>query len=237
MSQGFYERRVFPRINDAVGRSSVLRALRRDLLAAVSGAVVEIGFGTGANVPFYSSAVTSLVGIEPSVGMTDAARKGRHRYIREGTSLTGLTNAAGGIHIVRAVAESLPVGAGMFDSAVSTLTLCSVSQPDLVLAELWRVLKPSGTLFVLEHGRAPDENIVRWQRRLNGLQQRVACGCHLDRPMSALIAGAGFSTTGLHAFYVRGVPRILGALTLGVARKEVHEVPTVERTPAASKPG
>lgn len=203
---GFYERRVFPWLNDVLGRAPVLQQLRRDTLAAARGRVVEIGFGTGANLPFYPAAVTGVAGIEPNEGMTDRARR-------------RIPDAGVPVSLVVGEAEALPFDDGMFDCAVSTLTLCSVRDPMQCLAELRRVLAHDGLLFVLEHGLAEDAGTARWQQRLNGVERVVACGCNLNRSVDGLLTAAGFTFEDVRRFFAPGVPRTHGWITAGRAVK------------------
>jgi ubiquinone/menaquinone biosynthesis C-methylase UbiE len=203
---GFYERRVFPWLNDALGAVPALQDLRRETLSAAAGRVVEIGFGSGANLPFYPSAVTSVIGLEPNDGMTDRAR-------------ARIPAEAMPVDLREGVAEDLPFAADLFDAAVSTLTLCSVSDPRRALRELHRVLRTGGALFVLEHGRARDASVARWQDRLNGVQRVLACGCNLNRPMVELVTEAGFVFEDVKTFFAPGVPRTHGWITAGRAIK------------------
>ena len=199
-----YERRVFPWLNDLVCSEPAIAQLRAETLAAATGRVVEIGFGTGLNLPHYPAGVSELVAVEPNAGMV-------HR------SDVRVQAAAFPVRIVDGSAEALPLGDGEFDTAVSTFTLCSVTDPALALAELRRVLRPGGRLLLLEHGLAPDPAVARWQHRLDGLQQVLACGCHLVRPMAATITAQGFEMRQLREFYLTGVPRPHGWMTLAQA--------------------
>jgi ubiquinone/menaquinone biosynthesis C-methylase UbiE len=207
MAGGLYERVVFPWLNDALGRVSALRELRQETLSAAYGDVIEIGFGTGANLAHYPPAVTTVVGVEPSRGMT------RRAVARVDASPIA-------VRIVGSVAEDLPFESARFDAAVTTLTLCSVRDPRRVLGELHRVLRPGGTLFVLEHGLSPDPSVARWQQRLNGLQRVVACGCNLNRPVAALVTAAGFELARVRTFAVPGIPQTHGWITAGSAIRQ-----------------
>jgi SAM-dependent methyltransferase len=204
---GFYERRVFPLINDALTSSPVFERLRAEVLHHARGRVLEIGFGSGLSLPFYSRGVDQVIGVEPSEGMRDRAR-------------TRVAAAGLPVEVRAGDAERLPVADGSIDTAVSLLTLCSVRDPDAVLVELRRVLGPNGQLLVLEHGLAADPGVQRWQRRLDWLEGIVACGCHLTRPVTAMLARHGFSTSGLRSFYVPGAPRTHGWITQGRAPRD-----------------
>jgi len=203
---GFYERRIFPWLNDKLGADPQLLQTRTDALSSARGRVVEIGFGSGANLPFYPAAVEAVVGVEPNEGMRDRAAP-RIRSSRSRATL------------VVADAETLPLIDHVFDTAVSTLTLCSVVDPARALRELHRVLRSDGQLIVLEHGLSPDAGVARWQHRLDGLQQVVACGCHLNRPMVDLIEGNGFRFGAVRSYYAPAPPRTHGWITVGTAVK------------------
>ena len=206
MRIGFYERRIFPWLNDRLGADPELRRLRADVVKPANGRVIEVGFGSGANLPYYPRAVTSVVGIEPNVGMLERAASRIRAF-------------DGSVEIVVGRAERLPFADRSFDTAVSTLTLCSVLDPIATLRELSRVLRDDGQLILMEHGRSLDPSVARWQDRLNPLQKIVACGCHLNRPVADLAASSGFSTDGLHQSYLPKVPRTHGCFSMGVLKR------------------
>ena|SRR5215207_3935269 len=203
---GFYTDRVVPRIvNVACGTKSA-GPLRERVCRGLTGEVVEIGFGTGHNVPYYPPAVTSVTAVDPS----DA-----------GWRLATDRVAAAGVPVRRACPDGqpLPFGDHTFDAALSTWTLCTIPDAGAALREVRRVLKPGGTLHFIEHGLAPeeDESVRRWQRRLDPLEQRLFGGCHLTRPIAELVTAAGFTITELEVFYEKGSPKTIGAFSLGVA--------------------
>lgn len=157
----FYERRVFSWLNDKLGGDPQLIQTRVEALVPARGRVVEIGFGSGANLAHYPDQVTAIVAIEPNEGMRD-------RAIRQ------IKSSRSRVDLIVAEAERLPLADGAFDTAVSTLTLCSVLDPPRVLTELRRVLRDNGRLVIVEHGLSPDADVARWQNRLNGFQKVVA---------------------------------------------------------------
>lgn len=202
---GFYEQRVFPWLNDRLAKNRDLQQLRAEMLAAARGSVIEIGFGTGLNLPFYPAVVSSIAAIEPNEGMIARARKRAARH-------------PGALEIVKGRAEELPFDDASFDSAVTTLTLCSVWDPMRALAELRRVLKPDGRLIVIEHGRSAEPSVARWQDRLNAIQNVLACGCNINRPTVDLVERSGFRFETVRNFYAPKLPRTHGWVTAGVAR-------------------
>jgi len=202
---GFYRTQLLPRLVDATCRTSRAEPYRRRVTAGLHGDVVEIGFGSGLNLPYQPSAVTSVTAIEPSdVAWRKAAGRIGECPIR--VERAGID------------AQRLPEGDQAFDCALSTWTLCTVPDPATALAEIRRVLRPGGTFHFVEHGLAPDPEVVRWQRRLEPLQKRVFGGCHVTRPIVGLVERAGFEVAGLDTFYQPGAPRWLGYSSLGVAR-------------------
>ncbi len=203
--------RLLPRLIDVVLDASYVHRLRARALSGLSGDVVEIGFGSGTNVPLYPSAVTSVAAVEPS--------RGARRLAADRIAASSIP-----VHFVGLDGQSLPLPDNSCDAAVSTFTLCTVPDPARALREIGRVLRPGGKLFFLEHGLSPDPRVAAWQRRLDGIEQRVAGGCHLVRNVPELVTDAGFTMEKLDTDRLPG-PRLLrpwGHLSLGVAALPVR---------------
>jgi ubiquinone/menaquinone biosynthesis C-methylase UbiE len=201
---GVYVERVLPRIiNVACGMKSS-DPLRQRVCEGLHGRVVEIGFGSGLNVPFYPPAVSSVTAVEPA----DLGWKLAQRRIAASTIPVERSGLDG---------QSLPFPDDSYDTAISTWTLCTIPDATQALREVRRVLKPGGTLHFVEHGLAPDEKVRRWQHRLEPMQKRLFGGCHLTRPIVDLLTGAGFTIADVDVFYERGAPKAIAAESLGVA--------------------
>ena len=202
---GFYASRILPRLIDVAMRNADAARLRAEWIPKARGRVVEIGIGSGLNLPFYSSNVELVCGVDPSRELREMARK---RAAGTSLRLEFLPQSA---------EEPIPVEAGSFDTAVMSWTLCSIPSTSRALEEVRRVLKPEGQLIFLEHGRAPDPKVAAWQERLTPMWRRVGGGCHLNRPIDALIREAGFRIEELRTGYLPG-PRPMTYNYQGMAR-------------------
>ena len=201
---GLYSDQILPRVMNTMCGAKSSDPLRERTCAQLSGRVIEIGFGSGLNVPHYPGAVEHVDAVEPSdVAWQLAARR-----------LTGTTTP---VQRSGRDAQQLPYADHAFDSAVSTWTMCTIPDIERALAEIRRVLKPRGTLHFIEHGLAPDENVRRWQRRLEPVQKRIGGGCHLTREIAALLTNAGFEIKEMEEFYEEGAPKVVAADTIGIA--------------------
>ena len=199
-----YSRFLLPRLIDFAMRQKQARERREALVPRAHGAVLEVGIGSGLNLPYYdASRVRRLCAVDPSAELLAMARRSARRLQVE-------------VELVQQSAERLPFGTASFDSALVTWTLCSIPDPAAALREIRRVLKPGGELLFVEHGLSPDAGVAAWQRRLTPLWRPLAGGCHLDRPIGALI-GAAFPALELETFYAEG-PRILAWMYEGSAR-------------------
>ncbi len=200
---GLYRDHVLPRLLDVAMRR--LGALRRPALAGASGDVLEVGFGAGLNLSHYPRAVQSLTGADPMKGLD---------------RLLAPRIAAAPFPVTRVVLpaqEGLPFPDSCFDCVVTTWTLCSISQPEITLREIRRVLREGGRYLFLEHGASDDPAVARWQRRLNPLQRRLAGGCRLDLPVRTVVEEAGFALLDLKQFVPPGYPRIAAEMYQGTA--------------------
>jgi ubiquinone/menaquinone biosynthesis C-methylase UbiE len=201
---GLYHEHVLPRVIDVACGLEANRRMRQRVCDGLAGDVVEIGFGSGLNVPFYPDRVTRVSAVEPA----DVAWKLAAKRVA-GTEVPVQRAGLDG--------QSLPFDDASFDAAVSTWTLCTIPDVASALRELRRVLKPGASLHFVEHGLAPDANVRRWQHRLEPMQKRLFGGCHLTRPTVDLLTGAGFTITELDAFYEESSPKVFGATSLGIA--------------------
>jgi ubiquinone/menaquinone biosynthesis C-methylase UbiE len=201
---GIYNEKVLPHIvNKACGMKSNI-VLRQRVCEGLHGQVVEIGFGSGHNVPYYPAAVTGVAAIEPA----DVGWKLARKRLAAATVPVERKGLEG---------ESLPLPDDSCDSALSTWTLCTIPDVAAALQEVRRVLKPGGSLHFVEHGLAPDGKVQAWQHRLEPVQKRLFGGCHLSRPIADLLTDAGFTITESESFYEKGAPKFLAAETIGVA--------------------
>ena len=198
----FYDRHVLPQVVDLICGMPSFQKARAELLPQASGNILEIGIGTGRNLPFYKPAqVQCLCGIDP--GLHPRAKK---RAAQAGLMLTAMA----------VTAERIPADDNSFDCAVCTFSLCSIPDPAAALLEMRRVLTPEGKLLFAEHGRAADDSVRRWQDRLTPVWSAIGGGCHLNRDIPSLLVAAGFSITQLKAGYVAG-PRFLSYFYSGIA--------------------
>lgn len=196
-----------PRLLDLMMRQ--MNGLRPEVLAPASGDVLEVGFGTGLNVDFYPTAISSLTAVDPNIA--------------EGFEATEARIAEAPFSVERCALRadrSLPFDSGRFDTVVTTWTLCSIPDPGRALEEMRRVLKPGGQYVFIEHGRAPSEKTALWQDRVNPIWRRLADGCNMNRSIDRLVEDAGFRMTRLERFRHDG-PSLLAHMYRGVAAREL----------------
>lgn len=199
-----YETYLLPRLMDLAMRSKADTAERRKLIPHASGVVLEVGIGSGLNLPFYGPAVERLYGVDPSLALWKLARK-------------RLARAPFPVEFLRSSAEGIPMEDMTVDALVMTWPLCSIPAARRALQEMKRVLRPGGRLLFVEHGLAPDRAVAAWQDRLNPLWRKLAGGCNLNRRIEDLIADAGFRLSDLERGYGGG-PKPMAYLYRGVAR-------------------
>jgi len=200
---GLYRERILPHLVDRACGSGELASWRLRAVEGLTGRVVEIGFGSGHNVPHYPAGVQVVYAVEPA----ELARR---------LATARLDASAVPVEHVGLDGSDIPLEDGSCDAALTTFTLCTIPDALTALAQLRRVLVPGGRLHFLEHGLAPDPSVARWQRRLEPIQRRVADGCHLTRQPDALIEAAGFTLEHVEQSYARG-PRPWNYLTVGTA--------------------
>jgi ubiquinone/menaquinone biosynthesis C-methylase UbiE len=200
---GWYRDQILPRGIDLVMRGGAFAGPRARAAAGLEGEVLEIGFGSGLNIPYYPAGLKRVRAVDPAaVGRTLAARRTRACAVP--------------IEYVGSDAQALPVGEASLDSVLSTWTLCTIPDAARALAEITRVLRPGGAFCFVEHGLAPDARVARLQQQLTPFQRRAFGGCHLDRRIDRLVIAAGLVLTRLDTYYMKG-PRALGFTFEGVA--------------------
>jgi len=183
---GFYEDRILPHLIASTMRHGELIPYRQRVIGAAEGRVLEIGVGAGANLPFYGPSVSEIFGLDPSERLLRKALK------------------TGSFSPLEASAEAIPLDAGSVDTVVTTWTLCSIPDAHAALAEMRRVLKPGGRLLFVEHGLSPDSRVRWFQNTLTPVWRRIGGGCHLNRPIDALIGAAGWKMEKIDTGYLRG---------------------------------
>jgi len=202
---GFYAKHVLPRLIDLAMRNKDTTRLRAECVPEARGDVLEIGIGSGLNLPFYSSAVQRVYGVDPSLELQRMANK-------------RVSAAPFEVEFFRQSAEDpLPLGDSSIDTVVVTWTLCSIPNPALALPHMKRVLKANGRLIFVEHGRAAEPGVVVWQDRITPVWKRIGGGCHLNRKIDELIRAAGFQISELKTFYLPG-PRPVTYTYQGLAQ-------------------
>ncbi|MEO1672973.1 MAG: class I SAM-dependent methyltransferase [Cyanobacteria bacterium J06631_2] len=201
----FYTNLVIPYCIDLAMSGSNLGQYRQALLEDVAGDILEIGFGTGLNLPHYPEEVEQITTIDPNPGMQKLARS---RI--EQSQITVDYRVLNG--------ESLPMADASFDSVVCTWTLCSIPLVEQAIAEVYRLLKPGGKFFFIEHGLSHERKVQVWQNRLTPLQRVLADGCHLNRSINDLVQQQ-FPNVKIEQFYAPKLPKVIGYMYRGIAVK------------------
>ncbi len=202
---GWYEERVLPRVVDVALRGKQFDRVRARVAGGLDGEVLEIGFGSGRNVPHYPASVRRVRAVDPATLGRDLAAE-------------RVAASAVPVEYVGLDGEVLPLDDASVDHVLTTWTLCTIPAVDRALEEMRRVLRPGGTLRFVEHGRSPDAGVARWQDRLTPIQRRVFGGCHLNRPIDRMLTDAGLTITQLDTYYLPG-PKPFGYLYEGAAAK------------------
>lgn len=188
----FYDRRILPHVIDKACGIGPIQKERSRLVPRAYGRVLEIGVGTGHNLEFYArNQVETLLALDPAEQMNPLAQRRAE-------------DAGIGVELINLPAETIPLDDNSIDSVVMTFTLCTIPDGPMALAEIRRVLKPDGLMVFVEHGRAPDESVRTWQRRLNPIWGALGGGCHLDRDVPTLLTGAGFELPEFNQYYIDG---------------------------------
>lgn len=203
---GFYKRVIVPRLIHRVMREPMLVPLRQRVVSRARGRVLEIGIGSGLNLPYYGREVTALHGIDPAASLLSLARR-------------SAIWMAFPVTLLEQSAEHLPLAEASIDTAVTTWSLCSIPDPLMALGELRRVLVPGGRLLFVEHGLSPIPSLKAWQYRLTPLWQCLSGGCRLDRRTDRLLERAGFTIEELETGHLLPGPRLLTYHYVGVARR------------------
>lgn len=204
---GFYSQKILPYLLDWSLSDSSFTKYRQEVLAEVEGEILEIGFGTGLNLSYYPEKIRKIITVDNNPGVHRIAQKRIER-----SSITVDHKILSGEH--------LPMADNRFDSVVSTWTLCSIQKVEQALKEIYRVLKPGGKFFFIEHGLSNEAEIQVWQNRLNPIQKIIADGCHLNRNMRQIIEQQ-FNQVSLEEFYLENTPKVAGYMYKGVAIKTV----------------
>ena len=204
---GLYDDRVLPHLLNVVMNNKQSRRIRSRVCTGLSGEVVEIGFGTGHNLPFLPASVTKVYAVEPSgVGVRIASER--------------IAASPVDVDVVGLDGQRLPLADESVDTALCTWSLCTIPDPVAAVREVHRVLRPGGRLHFVEHGASPDAGVRRWQERLNGMQQRVFGGCNLNREIDAIVIEGGLRIESLDTYYSKGEPKPFAWFSEGRAVKE-----------------
>ena len=203
---GFYDRFILPTLLNMACGAAPIGKQRQKIVPLASGVVLELGFGSGLNLPFYDPAkVTRLYALEPSEGMLAQARKTAR-------------DAAIDVEILQETAEALSLPAASVDTVLVTFSLCTIPDPKAALEAARRSLKPGGRLLFCEHGLAPDAAVRRTQARIEPIWKHIAGGCHLCRDIPSLISGGGFVIDAMETMYLPKAPTWAGYNYWGAAR-------------------
>ncbi|MDE0037610.1 MAG: class I SAM-dependent methyltransferase [Gammaproteobacteria bacterium] len=202
---GFYSDRILPHCIDKGCAAKPISRQREKVVPQAEGRILEVGMGSGLNIPFYAVEKVELVwGLEPSAGMREKAR-------------ARVEAAPFELRMLDLPGEEIPLPDNSADTVVLTYTLCTIPGWKAALEQMRRVLKPGGKLLFSEHGSAPDDSVRRWQNRIDPIWTRLAGGCHLNRDIPKLLGEGGFNIGRLETMYLPSTPRIAGFTYWGYA--------------------
>ena len=204
---GLYDKYILPKFLNCACGSKPINYQRQKVVPLAKGKVLDIGIGSGLNIPFYNSdKIDKVIGIDPSHELIDLAKE--------------LANdCKASIELVIGSAESIPYPDNFFDTVLVTYTMCTIPNVAIANKEMWRVLKDDGRLIFCEHGLAPDKKISKWQNRIDPFWGKIAGGCHLNRDIQKLITDAGFSFESLDKMYIPSTPKFAGYNYWGIGKK------------------
>lgn len=203
---GIYSNHIFPRLLEWALGNRDSQEQRKITLARASGKVLEIGFGTGLNLPFYPANISSLTALDSENFLPDLVQR---RIALAPFKVERVQLDAGG---------KIPFEDHCFETVVTTWTLCSIANVDGALSEIRRVLKPDGKYLFCEHGRSDDEKTAQWQDRLNPVQKIIGCGCNMNRPIDRIVNNSGLKIAELERYLIKDAPRMLGEMYRGLAQ-------------------
>ena len=204
---GLYNKYILPKFLNCACGSKPINYQRQKVVPLAKGKVLDIGIGSGLNIPFYNSdKIDKVIGIDPS-----------HELIELAKELANDSKAS--IELVIGSAESIPYPDNFFDTVLVTYTMCTIPNVAIANKEMWRVLKDDGRLIFCEHGLAPDKKISKWQNRIDPFWGKIAGGCHLNRDIQKLITDAGFSFESLDKMYIPNTPKFAGYNYWGIGKK------------------
>lgn len=204
---GLYDKYILPKFLNCACGSKPINYQRQKVVPLAKGKVLDIGIGSGLNIPFYNSdKIDKVIGIDPSYELIELAKE-----------LANDSKAS--IELVIGSAESIPYPDNFFDTVLVTYTMCTIPNVAIANKEMWRVLKDDGSLIFCEHGLAPDKKISKWQNRIDPFWGKIAGGCHLNRDIQKLITDAGFSFESLDKMYIPSTPKFAGYNYWGIGKK------------------
>ena len=207
MILSFYDKYILPKFLNCACGSKPINYQREKIVPLAEGTVLDVGIGSGLNIPYYNkSKIKYLYGLDPSIELLNLAKPLAKKNELE-------------IEFLECGAEAIPLPNDSIDTVVITYTLCTIPDTQLSNEEIMRVLKPNGKLLFCEHGLAPDINVVKWQKRINPIWNKIAGGCNLNRDIPELISSSGFKILDMEEMYIPSTPKFAGYNYWGVAKK------------------